>query len=158
MNPIRTFMTQDHRDCDELLATAEQAIAAQAWDSANTAFAQFQHAVLQHFAAEEGLLFPAFEEKTGMHSGPTQVMRSEHIQMRELMEAARHALLAKDADDYEGHAETLLFMQQQHNMKEENVLYPMCDQQLHDQTKALVLALQEKIQNKADHSHEQDSR
>ena len=27
-------------------------------------------------------------------------------------------------------AESLLIMMQQHNMKEENVLYPMCDQHL----------------------------
>ena len=34
------------------------------------------------------------------------------------------------ADEYAGNAETLLIMMQQHNMKEENILYPMCDQHL----------------------------
>lgn len=150
MPTIKNFMTGDHRQCDEFLATAEQAVATQRWDSASTAFAQFQHAVLQHFAAEEGVLFPAFEAKTGMHSGPTQVMRGEHVQMRELMESARHALLAKDADDYTGNTETLLIMMQQHNVKEENVLYPMCDQFLITQLDTLLPQLQEKIQTQAD--------
>lgn len=49
----------------------------------------------QHFEAEENLLFPAFEKKTGMTSGPMQVMRGEHIQMLELMVDAQVALAEK---------------------------------------------------------------
>ena len=149
MHNIKDFMAGDHRRCDDMFATTEQAVAVQAWDRAVAEFAGFQRSVLQHFAAEEELLFPAFEEKTGMRMGPTQVMRGEHVQMRELMEAARKALLAKDADDYSGHAETLLIMMQQHNTKEENVLYPMCNQQLNDQLDVLLPQLQEKIQGQA---------
>jgi tRNA 2-thiouridine synthesizing protein A len=48
------------------------------------------------------------------------------------------ALDARDGDDYAGNAETLLIMMQQHNVKEENVLYPMCDQHLADQLDALL--------------------
>jgi DUF438 domain-containing protein len=69
-----------------------------------------------------------------MYRGPTQVMRGEHAQMRLLLTAAASALTAQDVDDYAGNAETLLIMMQQHNVKEENVLYPMCDQHLADQT------------------------
>jgi hemerythrin-like domain-containing protein len=150
MHNIRDFMAGDHRRCDEIFADVEQAVAAGAWSQASTAFEQFQTAVLQHFAAEEALLFPAFEEKTGMYMGPTQVMRGEHVQMRELLDAARDAVAAKDADEYSGNAETLLIMMQQHNMKEENVLYPMCDQHLIDQVDALLPQLQERIQVKTD--------
>jgi DUF438 domain-containing protein len=137
MHNIRDFMAGDHRRCDEIFADVEQAVAAGAWSQASTAF-------------EEALLFPAFEEKTGMYMGPTQVMRGEHVQMRELLDAARDAVAAKDADEYSGNAETLLIMMQQHNMKEENVLYPMCDQHLIDQVDALLPQLQERIQVKTD--------
>ena len=147
---IKSFMTEDHRRCDEILATAEQAVVNQAWDHALAAFTRFQQAVLQHFATEEAMLFPAFEEKTGMHNGPTEVMRGEHAQMRELMEAARQALLAQDADDYSGNTETLLIMMQQHNIKEENILYPLCDQHLRDQMDTLLPGLQAKIQTQTD--------
>jgi iron-sulfur cluster repair protein YtfE (RIC family) len=41
-------------------------------------------------------------------------------------------------------------MMQQHNMKEENVLYPMCDQQLVAQVDVLLPQLQVKIQGKAE--------
>jgi len=143
---IKNCMTDDHRHCDDLFADVEQAVAAQAWDRANTAFARFRGAMQQHFAAEEELLFPAFEAKSGMTMGPTQVMREEHVQMRELMATAQQALAAQDADDYSGNAETLLIMMQQHNMKEENVLYPMCDDHLREQAATLLPQLQHKLQ------------
>ena len=65
-----------------------------------------------------------------MTMGPTQVMRMEHQQMRDLLDQAQAAIMAGDAEEYMGQAETLLIMMQQHNMKEENILYPMCDQHL----------------------------
>lgn len=150
MQNIRDFMAGDHRRCDDIFVDVEQAVAAGDWDRASAVFTQFQSAVLAHFSAEESLLFPAFEEKTGMYMGPTQVMRGEHVQMRELLDAARQSLCAQDADDYAGNAETLLIMMQQHNMKEENILYPMCDQHLVDQVDALLPQLQAQIQGKAE--------
>ena len=138
MTSIRDFMTDDHRRCDDVFAEVEQAVGAGDWALAGETFSRFSNSVLQHFSTEESLLFPAFEQKTGMTMGPTQVMRSEHVQMRELMAAATDALAAKDADDYAGHAETLLIMMQQHNMKEENILYPMCDQHLADEAAELL--------------------
>jgi DUF438 domain-containing protein len=146
MHNIRDFMSTDHRRCDDIFVDVEQAVSAGDWDRATSVYAQFQNAVLQHFAAEESLLFPAFEEKSGMYMGPTQVMRGEHVQMRELLDAARDALAAKDADDYSGNAETLLIMMQQHNMKEENILYPMCDQHLIDQVDQMLPRLQLELQ------------
>jgi DUF438 domain-containing protein len=146
MHNIRDFMSTDHRRCDDIFVDVEQAVSAGDWDRATTVYAQFQNAVLQHFSAEESLLFPAFEEKSGMYMGPTQVMRGEHVQMRELLDAARDALVAKDADDYSGNAETLLIMMQQHNMKEENILYPMCDQHLIDQVDEMLPRLQLELQ------------
>ena len=55
--------------------------------------------------------------------------------------AAGEALAAQDAEDYAGNAETLLILTQQHNMKEENVLYPMCDQHLAGETAGIVKRL-----------------
>lgn len=145
MTSIKNCMTHDHRRCDDGFAQVEQAVAAQQWNRASGALNSFASAMRQHFAAEEELLFPAFELKSGMTMGPTQVMRDEHDQMRELIAAAQEALLAKDADDYSGNAETLLIMMQQHNMKEENVLYPMCDDHLIDQVDVLLPQLHHRL-------------
>lgn len=73
-------------------------------------------------------MFPAFEAATGMTQGPTQVMRMEHRQMRGLMAQMQQAWAERDGEAFAGAAETLLILMQQHNMKEENILYPMCDQ------------------------------
>ena len=145
MQNIKEFMAGDHRHCDDFFVAVEREVARGAWALAFSAFSKFQDAMLRHFSAEESLLFPAFEQRTGMYMGPTQVMRGEHVQLRELMVAACEALVTQDADAYLGDAETLLIMMQQHNMKEENVLYPMCDQQLLDQIDTLLPSLQDAI-------------
>jgi len=148
MDTIRELMSHDHRQCDELFVAVEVAVGDRAWDASVAAFDRFGKAMLSHFKAEESVLFPAFEERTGMRMGPTQVMRGEHAQMRELIEAAEAALSARDASDYSGYAETLLIMMQQHNMKEENVLYPMCDQHLSDQHAGLLQKLESGLQHR----------
>ena len=119
-----------HRHCDDLFVAAEEAAGRGDWSAATSAFERFQAQMKAHFAAEENLLFPAFEAAAGSSSGPTRVMRLEHEQMRPLLEQLEAACTARDGDDYAGVAETLLILMQQHNMKEENILYPMCDQAL----------------------------
>lgn len=146
MHSINDFMESDHRHCDDLFADVEQAVASLAWDRATDAFTRFQRAMQQHFAAEEEILFPAFVAKSGMVGGPTQVMQEEHAQMNALLAQAKAAISERDADEYEGLADTLLIMMQQHNMKEEHVLYPMCDEHLRDQVDSLLPNLQHKIQ------------
>ena len=130
MTPIRDYMSGDHRRCDDLFAAVEQSLSQPDPALPAQLFADFCQATLAHFQAEEETLFPAFEQATGIRMGPTQMMRLEHVQMRSLMDEARQALAAGDQDDYLGAAETLLILMQQHNLKEENVLYPMSDQVL----------------------------
>lgn len=144
---IRDFLMEDHRHCDDLFAAAEQSANAGDLAAAGAAFGQFRDAVFRHFAGEEQTLFPAFEARTGMSMGPTQVMRMEHAQMRELIDAAVDALQDGNSDEFFGQAETLLIMMQQHNMKEENVLYPMCDQHLADSSALLVERLQAELKD-----------
>ena len=119
-----------HRHCDDLFVAAEESAQRGDWAAAAPAFERFQDQMKAHFAAEEDLLFPAFEAATGMTGGPTQMMRHEHEQMRSLLSQLALACQARDGESYAGVAETLLMLMQQHNMKEENILYPMCDRAL----------------------------
>ena len=118
-----------HKHCDDLLVAAEEAVQNGDWAAAAPACARFTAQMQAHFAAEEEMLFPAFEAVAG-GSGPTRVMRMEHEQMRPLLAQLAAACAARDGEAYAGAAETLLILMQQHNMKEENILYPMCDQAL----------------------------
>ncbi len=58
MTTIRTFMTDDHRRCDDFFAEAEQAIAKKNLPAAKAAFGHFRNAMLAHFDSEEKTLFP----------------------------------------------------------------------------------------------------
>jgi hemerythrin-like domain-containing protein len=119
-----------HKHCDDLFIAAEEAVQRGDWAAAAPACARLCDQMQAHFEAEENLLFPAFEAAAGSSSGPTRVMRYEHEQMRPLLAQLEAACAAHDGEDYAGVAETLLILMQQHNMKEENILYPMCDQTL----------------------------
>ncbi|MDP1929548.1 MAG: hemerythrin domain-containing protein [Thiobacillus sp.] len=130
MRTIVEFLGSDHHACDDLFASAENAVAKQNWDSARTLFNRFQAAMAHHMAMEEIVLFPAFETHTHNSTGPTQVMRSEHEQIRELLHAMTRAVGESNYDRYLGLSETLNMLLQQHNLKEENMLYPMADRVL----------------------------
>jgi len=130
MGTILEFLGSDHHACDDVFASAEEAVARKDWDSARSLFDRFQAAMARHLAMEEDVLFPAFESRTGMSGGPTEVMRMEHAQMRDLLQAMADAVAAGNQNGYLGLSETLNMLMQQHNLKEENMLYPMSDRVL----------------------------
>ena len=138
MSTILEFLGSDHHACDDLFASAEAAVAQKNWDSARSLFGQFQAAMAHHLAMEEDVLFPAFESRTGTTSGPTEVMRMEHAQMRDLLQEMAKAIAAGDQDGYLGLSETLNMLMQQHNLKEENMLYPMSDRILAGERDRLI--------------------
>ena len=87
---------------------------------------------------EEKVFFPAFIEASGMTGGPVQVMLMEHDQMRGVLAQMKSALDANDLDTVTGLGETMLILMQQHNMKEEGILYPMIDSHLSNRAEELI--------------------
>ena len=142
MHTILDFLGSDHRACDDLFASAEAAVAQKNWDGARDLFGRFQAAMARHLAMEEEVLFPAFEARTGNSMGPTQVMRMEHAQMRGLLQEMASAVLAGNQNGFLGLSETLNMLMQQHNLKEENMLYPMSDRVLDSERDGLIRAME----------------
>jgi hemerythrin-like domain-containing protein len=138
MSGIGSYMINHHKECDEIFARAEEAAGGADWTRAQAQFETFANQMERHFDQEDNLLFPEFEKKTGHAGGPTQVMRMEHDQMRVVMHEMRSALDAKDVQQYLGLSETFLVLMQQHNFKEEGILYNMIDQVLGDQAERLL--------------------
>lgn len=134
------YMSADHKACDEAFALAEEATLDHHWEQANTAFIAFSQDMARHFRMEEGVLFPALLDAGGP-GGPVQVMRMEHAQMNELIEQMTDALAGQNDKTYGGLSETLLIVMQQHNLKEEQILYPIADRILSAQREALVARL-----------------
>jgi len=127
---IAELMQDHHRHCDAAFVEAEEAVRRGRWANGRSLIEALGSDLESHFAAEEQILFPAFEAATGMREGPTQVMRYEHGQMRDLLTQMAAAVAAEDGEEFAGAAETLLVLMQQHNAKEEHILYPMCDSAL----------------------------
>ncbi|MEG3639541.1 hemerythrin domain-containing protein [Magnetococcus sp. PR-3] len=139
---VAEYFTFDHRRCDDLFAQMENAASAGDDATAIASFQAFDMGMLHHFRMEEEVLFPSFEQKTGMTQGPTMVMRMEHQQMRGLLSQMREFVLHQDVKGMAGVGGTLLFVMQQHNMKEEQMLYPMTDMHLGQDVDELLKNIQ----------------
>ena len=130
MSNITDTMSARHRQCDDIFSEAEELISKGDWSQGAPKFKEFHQSMEHHFSMEEEVLFPTFEQRTGQTMGPTQVMRMEHQQMRQLFAEMAESVEQQDQDKYLGQSETLLMVMQQHNAKEEQILYHMADQVL----------------------------
>lgn len=123
---LANWFTADHQQCDALWAEVEDAGTDLA--KVRAAFATFDARLRRHLAMEEDVLFPAFDQSSGMHGmGPTAMMRIEHTQMRGLLDQMARSATAREVTNL---GDTLLMVIQQHNAKEEGMLYPMAEQML----------------------------
>ncbi len=142
MADIKNFLTNDHRVCDDLFAQMEQDASKGALADAKLTYEKFSDATEHHFQMEEKVMFPEFEQKTGMVQGPTQMMRQEHIQIRSLMKQMGEAIENEDKNKFFGLTETMMIMLQQHNMKEEQMLYNMAQQHLAEDSDRIVMMME----------------
>jgi iron-sulfur cluster repair protein YtfE (RIC family) len=140
---VSTYFTDDHRACDQRLTRVEDRAAARDWDGARAAVADLTAATLRHFRLEEDVLFPELEQAHPGARGPTSVMRGEHAQARRLLEDLTTAAAMGSRSETLGLVETLLMLLQQHNAKEEGILYPMADAVLETTGEALAARLDE---------------
>lgn len=127
---INQFMTSDHRSCDDQFAQLENSVDAGNFVTANIIFEEFQTHMLKHFSMEEDVMFKEFNGANADGCNPTGVMIMEHDQMRNLMKQMEEALNNEDQEKFLGLSENLLFIMQQHNMKEEQIMYNLADNAL----------------------------
>ena len=130
METLLEFMQIHHGQCDQLYADGENSLLDEQMEEGVGQITTFLSEMERHFLMEETVLFPTFEDISGMRQGPTQVMRMEHQQIRNLLARMSDAVTRMDRDEILEVGETLLILMQQHNMKEEWILYPMDDQHL----------------------------
>jgi len=139
-------MKAQHRECDEIFAAAEKSVIDGDFEQAEKQFLLFADDTLNHFKREEESLFPTFEELTGSSEGPTQMMRYEHEQIRGLIGNMAKAVEEKDTDAFLSIAESMMIMLQQHNMKEEQMLYAMCDRVIPQEVKETTIETMKAIE------------
>ena len=139
MRNVQEAFSAHHRDCDEALAAVEKRLIAKS--DCDQDFARFRRMLEGHFDAEEQILFPALEAAFPSGSAPVSVMRSEHTQARELCEEVQSLIRAGDHAQAAKAVDLLFSMLQSHNIKEEQILYPMCDRYLRGRGDDIARAL-----------------
>jgi len=125
---ITEFLQADHRRLDAIYADFRGDVDSGNMEEAAKKFREFDLGLRRHIQVEEDILFPVFEEKTGMtDAGPTFVMRMEHQEIKETMERILGNADSGDQAKAREGAEMLLQVLSEHNMKEEHILYPESD-------------------------------
>jgi len=77
------FYGHDHEELDDYLKQF-QSLKRDYYAQAKPFFRKFKFGLQRHILWEEEIIFPIFESKTGMKdSGPTAVMRQEHVLIKE---------------------------------------------------------------------------
>lgn len=134
---IRGYFETDHDRLDGLFKTFQEE-KHQNFEKAQEAFEKFKTDLERHILWEEEILFPIFEEKTGIRDvGPTVVMRMEHRMIKDVLEAILQKVQRKNSDT-DAEEAALLSHLMQHNQKEENILYPQIDRLVNDEEKTGV--------------------
>ena len=95
-NTISVFFEKHHDRLDALFQSF-QTLKRHDVAKAQEAFKEFKLGLQRHIVWEEDLLFPLWEEKTGMcDGGPTFVMRNEHRQIGEQLESIHHKVVEQN--------------------------------------------------------------
>ncbi len=123
---VEKYFSHDHEELDAAFV-AFQKLKRMDYDAAKEYFKKFKFGLHRHIAWEEEILFPLFENATGMkEGGPTAVMREEHRQIKEALERIHKKVQVKDPNSDQ--EEALLWrVLKEHNDKEESILYPAID-------------------------------
>jgi len=136
---ITAYYEEDHDRLDELFKTF-QTLKRSDFSKAKEAFKEFKGGLQRHIVWEEELLFPIWEEKTGMiEDGPTPVMRFEHEQIKQLLDAI-HQKVERQNLDTDQDEQALLNILSSHNRKEERALYPAIDNVTSAEERATVFS------------------
>lgn len=125
---VTEYLEGDHVRLGAILEEVERLAGAGAFPEAGLRFAEFACGLGRHIVAEETILFPAVEKTTGMAGGPTTVMREEHVEIRRRMDGVAAELEARNVTGAGRAIAALTEVLSMHNMKEEEVLYPMADE------------------------------
>lgn len=130
MSTITAVLSADHRHGDQLLGAMMRAAEQGDWVACGQQFDAFLEALKRHMNVEEGVLFPAFEQASGVSGGPTWVMRHEHRRMLAILGEIATVIASRNREEFCALADSFAGVMEAHSLKEERVLYPLCDELL----------------------------
>jgi len=137
---VTSYLAWDHHRLDEMLRSVSAAVKNGRFEEASARYERFESGLRRHLRVEEELVFPVFEERSGMASGPTDVMRDEHRHVRQALDVMRRGLQGADAGGYEDGLRFFDSVLPDHNAKEEHILYPTLDRLLRPAERAALVS------------------
>jgi regulator of cell morphogenesis and NO signaling len=136
---VSSCFEEDHDRLDALLASFHE-LKRSEFERAKERFREFKFGLQRHIVWEEELLFPLWEQRTGLTDrGPTIVMREEHRRIGKALEAL-HQKVRQGDPECDAEEQELLRLLSAHNVKEERILYPSIDSQLSEEDRRALFA------------------
>ena len=137
VDEIGGFFGKDHDEIDAILAAVDCARPGEAL----LLFKEFDRRLERHIVWEESLLFPAaVDAAPHLKHGPVAMMLMEHEGIRGSKAEAMRLLRDGDAVGARRAIEEMVEVLGPHNMKEERILYPACDELLAGPAAGTILA------------------
>ena len=92
-----------------------------------------------HHAKEEDILFKEFNKAEGAHCNPVEQMLYEHDLGRNFVKGLEQGLKENNRDKIIENSQGYANLLKEHIFKEDNILYPMIDEVLKQETQELIL-------------------
>jgi regulator of cell morphogenesis and NO signaling len=141
---VHQYFTADHRRLDDLMRTF-QSEKRRDFSKAKDAFREFLFGLRRHIVWEEDILFSSFEKRSGIGSGgPTAVMRAEHRLINDALDEL-HEKVRRADPECDAEVRKLTELLSVHNLKEENILYPMFDEAVDAEERGRLFKQMEEI-------------
>jgi len=146
---ITAFMDAEHVRIHAIWEQTVAALNAEEFGKLHGLAGDFIAALKRHINAEEQILFPAIEKKTG-DDEPTGAMRMEHRQMEHMLERLKPLLTVQELwtgiKAVEGQEIEPGALLRSHENKEHDVLYPMADKALGaDEARQLIARMRTEV-------------
>lgn len=138
MPSLAEYLSGEHIQSRKLFADAERAVCEEQWE---IAILHFEHLIFdleQHFKKEELISFPSLVSALEHAQVPIAVMYQEHNQIRRLLIHIRLILRRRDKNSFLRNSESLITLMNQHNHREENIIYHIAGDMLHKEISDVI--------------------
>ena len=124
ISPAALLLADRHRNIEEVLADVEDLARRRSFLTASKRFGELYRAFEQHANAEEVVWLPRIEQRWPERKAEVEVVRAEHLALREQMEQVSRALTAWQPDESVSRLAELRALIEAHHAREEAEIYP----------------------------------
>jgi hemerythrin-like domain-containing protein len=125
---VTVALEAEHQHLLEALDEVRRLLREGEGDAAQLRFLSFGDRLLRHMGAEERVLFPIFEQVTGIPDGPTKALRCAHCAFRKVVRVLKRSLVVDPAESSDAMLAYLKDAFVKHDEYEQQWLYRICNE------------------------------